>query len=103
MELEDLEKTKLVEAIIEKVELREKMLMDNSIFSMTLFLDPRFNFLLTEDTKMKAKKQLRTVWKAIEAVQEKPLIVGDSTQSCSSIVDNRLDKYLASKYNKTPP
>ena len=94
MELEDLEKTKVVEAIVEKVELREKKIMDNSIFNMTLFLDPRFNFLLAGDNKMKAKKQLRTAWKAFEAVQEKPLIVGDSTQSCSSIADNRLDKYL---------
>lgn len=64
------------------MENRERELFKNNVFRIAIFMDPRYNVLLSEEDKLAAKEQLLALWKRLYACSDR----GESVPSTSANV-----------------
>lgn len=83
----------LAQFICKYIKIREKQLMLNPTFVSALYLDPRFNVVLSADEEALANKHLNMTWRQILKVEAISMPVPeDESSSTSQLVSDAVDE-----------
>lgn len=83
----------LAQAIVKCMEVREAVLFNNLPFLAAIYLDPRYQFLLVEDQKMRAKLHLQDIWEKLNEKDDGPA----ETENSDSLKDSSTGEASKSK------